>query len=190
MQNFIGSMLKGVFLFLVFFCPLMAQEQITFYSQTNLIVNKNQEYLKKQIGATREILFINGKYEVLEAKNKNYVGNVSLPAVFHQKKSFIFRKSFPRQSDSNANYFLNIERFSGKITVYLNDQFIFRSKYNYLPQTIPLSNDMITKSENQLVIHLEPWDRLKDKEPGWFPILLPRINNGISGHNELELVVE
>ena len=176
----------SLFLFLVLFCPLMAQEQITFYSQTNSIINKNQEYLKKQVGATREIIFLNGKYEVLEAKNENYVGNVSLPAVFHQQSSFIFRKSFPRLNDSSAKYYLKIERLTGKITVYLNDQLIFNSKHNYLPQTIPLNSDLITKNENKLEIHLDSWDRLKDKEPRWFPILLPKVNNGISGSIYLE----
>jgi hypothetical protein len=166
--------------------PAIGQEQITFYSQTNTIVKKNQEFIRKQAGSFRKILFLNGEYEVLEAKNKNYVGKVSFPSVFHHKKSFIFRKIFPKQNDTTAQYFLHFERITGKITVYLNDQLIFASKYNFLPYKIPLKSQLLTKNENNLVIHLDAWDRFKDKGPAWFPINLPRIYNGSSGSIYLE----
>ena len=185
-MDFLTSLFKRTFLFLIMIQPAIGQEQITFYSQTNSIVKKNQEFIRKQAGSFRDILFLNGEYEILDAQNKNYVGKVSFPSVFHNKKSFIFRKTFPKQNDTTAQYFLHFERITGEITVYLNDQLIFDSNYNFLPARIPLNSQLLTQGENDLVIHLDAWDRFKGKEPAWFPINLPRIYNGSSGSIYLE----
>ena len=161
--------------------PIIAQEQIIFFSQSDQLVTEQESKFIKRFGSTRELIFLNGIYELLDARTAERMGEISLPSVSHHKRSFIFRKNFPKQKNPKGHYFLYAERLVGQAKIYINHQLIYEGSQNFLPLNIPVAAALITQKENSIEIHLTPWNGRNEQLPMWFPVNLPRIDNGSGG---------
>jgi hypothetical protein len=173
--------LKILSVFIFISTPLIAQEQIVFFSQSDQPVKEQESHFINRSGSTRELIFLNGIYELLNMETREVMGAISLPSVSHHRRSFIFRKGFPKQKNQKAHYFLYAERLVGKSKIYINNQMVFEGDQNFLPLQIRIPAELLTKNQNSLEIHLTPWSGRDDQFPRWFPINLPRIDNGSSG---------
>jgi len=179
----------ALFLLLQLYCSTFLFSQITFYSQTPDVARRNfSEHIFKNTSSYRKIIPLIGTWSLLNPKTREKIGEVRIPSVFHDQYTFIFQKSFKQLNDENSFYFLHFNGINGFAHIRINQRLFFRGSRNYLPIKIPIPSHLLTQNSNQIEIQIDPWPQKNYQFPPWFPINLPRIDNGIYRNVYLEVL--
>ncbi|RMH79452.1 MAG: hypothetical protein D6681_19135, partial [Calditrichaeota bacterium] len=91
----------------------------------------------------------------------------------------LLEKSFPLQTHPDEVYFLHFGQINGAVTISLNDVVIYAGEHNYLPLTLALTPEQMSKGTNILRVELRPDARTSRSIPGFQPVNLPRVDSGL-----------
>lgn len=171
---------------LFFVTSLFAEKPLVFFSQPARLAQQNLDFFSHRYRPLRQIVPLIGSYTVIDPDNRQVLGKVNAPSVFHLSKPLIFRKQFSFRKENARRYFLNFEGLNGFLEIRVNDRLIYSGSHNFLPLRFVCPNNILTDSSNVLEIFLRPWQGKQNEFPRWMPVNLPRIDNGITAPVYLE----
>jgi hypothetical protein len=171
---------------LLFVVSLVPAGEVLFYAPSQTLLKDNAAFNRKNISAYRQYIPLAGKYDLLDQKSGQLLGQINIPSIFFEKHAFFFRRKLEVKIAAGFHYVLRLERANGLISVRINQDSLYERSLNFLSQKIDIPTDILNEEENMLEVGISPWRISGDLYPQWLPVNLPRINNGISGDIFLE----
>ena len=186
MNQIVTIRLTAVLLYLITVFPGWAEEKVFFYSPSLAAVRDQLRHLVLEYSPPRQIIPLLGSYDLFNDKAQKKIGQVNIPAIYYEAHPFIFRKNFRLPDFSESNYFLHFEQLNGHARITLNNKVLHQGSQNFLPATFSVPAGLLNQEDNMLEVQIIPWQGQEDQLPGWIPINLPRISNGLNGPVYLE----
>ncbi len=180
--------IKSLFFLLLYFKIFIAGNQVLFYSQTSQSAKENFCITSKKCAEQHPIMSLIGSYELIDPKNNKRINQISIPSIFYDKRTFLFRKIFNISVSDQWDYYLHFERVIGMLDIKINGERIYKGSQNFLPLRIKIPVEVLKKVENILELTIQPWNGQPDQLPSWEPLNLPRIDNGICGSVYIEQI--
>ncbi len=180
--------IKSLFFLLLYFKIFAASNQVLFYSQTSESAKENFYITSQKYSKQHRITSLIGSYELIDPKNNNRINQISIPSIFYDKRTFLFRKFFNISVSDQWDYYLHFERVVGMLDIKINGESIYKGSHNFLPLRIRIPLEVLKEIENVLELTIQPWNGQPDQLPSWEPLNLPRIDNGICGSVYIEQI--
>ena len=180
--------IKSLFFLLLYFKIFIAGNQVLFYSQTSESAKENLCITSKKCAKQHRVMPLIGSYELIDPKSNRLISQISVPSIFYDKRTFLFRKFFNISVSDQWDYYLHFERVVGMLDIRINGVRIYKGSHNFLPLRIKIPVEVLKKVENTLELTIQPWNGQPDQLPSWEPLNLPRIDNGICGSVYIEQI--
>ncbi len=162
-------------------------EEILFYSLAEESVNPPLEEQYRAEFPARQLILLNGAWELKDPVSGLKMGTVRIPCTFRGAPHLRFEKSVTIRKKPGSRCMLHLGSVVGSVTVWLNDSLLFSGKRNYFPVSLPLPETYLRTGENQLRIDVETQNRRRADLPGFYPINLPRVDYGLPDAIYLEI---
>ena len=175
-----------VYVLLIYFAPAGASEAV-FYSIPEDKANANLNDRLQQEIPNRQIIFLNGEWELQDAASGRILGNVNVPCTFQLSQKLIFKKTFNLSGKPGQDYLLHLGEINGRVSLHLNDSLLYKNTRNYLPVTLVLPINILKDGENTLRLQIKSENRRFANAPAFSPINLPRADTGILSGIYLEV---
>ncbi|RMI16879.1 MAG: hypothetical protein D6681_03970, partial [Calditrichaeota bacterium] len=168
----------GAMLWMQFFA-VGAMAEIVSYSEreTERVEQFQNQMLTEQIPHRRWLL-LTRDWEI-KSPDGAVLHRINIPCAFRDEPVILLEKSFPLQTHPDEVYFLHFGQINGAVTISLNDVVIYEGEHNYLPLTLALTPEQMSKGTNILRVELRPDARTSRSIPGFQPVNLPRVDSGL-----------
>ncbi len=159
--------------------PIMGlSEEIIYYSLPEAPVNEYVSDHFQQRSPYREILLLNGEWNILSPGSETVLGSAKLPAAFRGSAGLQFERKFEINKSAGRRYRLHLGWMSGNLQVALNDSVIHRDYYFCEPVNLDLPGQLLDNGVNRLRLTLRQPDLRFNDTPPFTPINLPRLDTG------------